>query len=196
MRPLKSTLGIVGDEEPANLSPIRPAENSSGWAINWLGLVVVLLIAVAVLVISGWLGSSNTSDPSEQLSATGTTAPVEETPRSTTPEPSAIPTSAAPTTISSSTTSTVAPGKRVIISGEMKPCRFGANCLVASFTIEGFDEHPGRFVCIYPNSRSDFSFNDGDVDDACVTADAGDTIIIEVDGVRSSTISEQNLEGT
>ena len=89
-----------------------------------------------------------------------------------------------------------APDRQVLISGEMKPCRFGADCLVASFTIDGFDEHPGRFVCIYPNSRSDFGFNDDGVDDACLTADDGDTITIEVDGIRSSTISEQNLDGT
>ena len=77
----------------------------------------------------------------------------------------------------------------------MKPCRFGDNCLVAGFVIEGFDPHPGRFLCIYPNSQSDFSFNDNDVEEACLTGDAGDTITIEVDGVRSATISERRLDG-
>ncbi len=78
----------------------------------------------------------------------------------------------------------------------MKPCRYGDRCLVASFTIDGFREHPGRFTCIYPKSQSEFTFNDDGVDDACLTADDGDTIIIEVDGVRSATISEQDLDGT
>ena len=80
--------------------------------------------------------------------------------------------------------------------GEMKECRFGANCLVASFAIEGFDTHPGRFVCVYPNSRRDFTFNGDRVDDACVTADPGDTLAIEVAGVTSATISEDDLEGS
>lgn len=78
----------------------------------------------------------------------------------------------------------------------MKPCRFGDDCLVASFTIDGFDEHPGRFTCIYPNSQREFSFNNDGVDEACLTADDGDTITIEIDGVQSATISEQDLDGT
>lgn len=75
----------------------------------------------------------------------------------------------------------------------MKPCRFGDSCLVASFTIVGFEESPGRYDCIYSNSQSEFTFNDDGSDDACLTGDAGDTITIEVDGVRSATISEQSL---
>ncbi len=83
-----------------------------------------------------------------------------------------------------------------LISGEMKPCRYGSNCLVASFTIEGFDPHPGRFVCVYPNSRSDFGFKGNGVEDACLSGDRGDTISIEVDGVQSAEISEGNLDGS
>ncbi len=65
----------------------------------------------------------------------------------------------------------------------------------ASFTVEGFDGPDGQFACIYPNSQSTFSFTDGGRDDACLTADAGDTIAIEVDGVRSAVISEESLSG-
>ena len=67
--------------------------------------------------------------------------------------------------------------------------------MVASFTIEGFEQTSGEFVCIYPNSMSQFSFSDGGREDACVTADEGDTIAIEVDGVRSAVVSEENLTG-
>ncbi len=84
----------------------------------------------------------------------------------------------------------------MLISGEMKPCKYGASCLVASFEIVGFEEQPGRFDCIYPNSRRDFTFHEVSVADACLTGDAGDTIAIEVDGVLSATISEANLTGT
>ncbi len=179
---------------------MRRAESSSGWTINWWGLVAVLLIAATTVVTWRWLaGSSGNNDiRSNQLDAGATTAPTDSlvgTARSTTAEPSTT-IRPDPTPILPSTTSMGAPDRQVLISGEMKPCRFGADCLVASFTIDGFDEHPGRFVCIYPNSRSDFGFNDDGVDDACLTADDGDTITIEVDGIRSSTISEQNLDGT
>ncbi len=60
---------------------------------------------------------------------------------------------------------------------------------------DGFDEHPGRFTCIYPNSQREFTFNNDGVDEACLTADDGDTITIEIDGIRSATISEQQLDG-
>ena len=123
-----------------------------------------------------------TTEPS---AAAPTTVPVRTTTTSRPPPSSSVP----------STTSPVAPERQVIIRGEMKACRFGSNCLVAGFSIVGWDQHPGQFVCIYPNSRRDFSFNNNGVDEACITADAGDTITIEVDGVRSATISEENLDG-
>jgi hypothetical protein len=84
----------------------------------------------------------------------------------------------------------------VVIRGETKPCRFGDDCLVASFGLDGFDEHSGTYSCIYADSRSDFTFNQDLVADACFTADDSDTITIEVDGVRSATISKSNLDGT
>jgi len=96
---------------------------------------------------------------------------------------------------STSTTSNPPTEPTVNITGEMKPCRFGDNCLVASFTIDGFDDPPETFTCIYPNSEREFSFRDGGKEDACITADEGDTITIEVGGVASRTISEEQLEG-
>ena len=46
------------------------------------------------------------------------------------------------------------------------------------------------------SASRDIPFNKDTVDDACFTADDGDTITIEVEGVRSATISERNLHGT
>lgn len=92
-------------------------------------------------------------------------------------------------------TTTTAPERQVLVRAEMKPCRFGDNCLVASFTLVGFEQTAGQFTCIYPNSARDFSFQDSGKDDACITADEGDTITIVVDGVRSATVSEENLTG-
>jgi hypothetical protein len=153
-------------------------------------------ILVRVVVMWRWLAGSG-NDPSEQLSVIGTSAPTDSadtTTPNTGPPTTTVP--PAPPTTQRSTTTTVASDPQVQIRGEMKPCRYGDNCLVASFTIDGFDEHPGRFTCIYPNSQSEFSFNNDGVDEACLTGDDGDTITIEIDGVQSATISEQDLDGT
>ena len=184
---------MVGDTGGGIESPVRPAEPSSRLTFNWWGLVAVLLLATITLVAWRWLEGAS-DDDSNQLgggAATAPTNPVVDTASTTTTSTTTLP---APNVVLPSTT--VTPDRQVLISGEMRPCRFGANCLVASFAIVGFDEHPGRFVCIYPNSRREFPFNNDRVDDACLTADAGDTISIEVDGVRSAAISEQNLDGT
>ena len=170
-----------------------PDGNSSQWTINWSGLVALLLIASLTLVTWRWLAGSG-DDPSEGLSIGDTSAPTDSTEPPPATRPPATTAQPAPAT-TQPTTTTVASGAQVRISGEMRPCRYGANCLVAGFTIDGFDEHPGRFTCIYPNSRREFSFNNDGVDEACLTADAGDTITIEIDGIRSATISEEALDG-
>ena len=178
----------------------RP-ESSSSWTINWFGVLPLLLIAAIAIVAWRWIEDTavfgQDDDPPSELDMSAAPEPTDtgdEVARATVPRPSTTTRPAGPTTPPSTTTE-VATDPRVLISGELKPCRYGSECLVASFTIEGFQEHPGRFVCIYPNSRSDFGFGDTDVDDACLTADDGDTITIEVDGVRSATISELDLDG-
>lgn len=162
---------------------------------------MVLLVGAVVVVGWRWVGDASAEstggDEVSQLGPAETTIPMsspEQRPASTTVAPRPSSPQPMPTTIPA-TTSTLQAGQRVTIRGEMKPCRFGANCLVASFTIDGFDEHPGSFVCIYPNSSTELSFGSDGVDDACVTADEGDTITIEVGGVRSATISETALDG-
>ena len=200
VHPSKSTLGVVVDDGTGDEVPVGPAAHASGWTFNWRGLAAVLLIAAITVVGWRWLGgpsvSSDDGAPSDEIGAGASSSPATTAPTSargtTPPAPPPAPTTVpAPTT----TTTTVALDRQVVIRGEMKPCRFGANCLVAGFTITGFEDHPGRFVCIYPNSRRDFSFNNDGVDEACITADQGDTITIEVDGIRSATISEENLDG-
>ena len=185
---------VVGDE--GSQSPLSPDGTSSQLTLNWWGLVAVVIIASMTVVTWRWLAGSG-ADPSEQLNVIGTSAPTDSadtTTPNTGPPTTTVP--PAPPTTQRSTTTTVASDPQVQIRGEMKPCRYGDNCLVASFTIDGFDEHPGRFTCIYPNSQSEFSFNNDGVDEACLTGDDGDTITIETGGVQSATISEQDLDGT
>jgi hypothetical protein len=157
------------------------------------------LLVVALVV---WRPFDAGGDDVASSSGDGAAETVATTPP---PRPSATstvsPNTVAPTTLELAATPTTTPmttgtpERRVLIEGEVKPCRFGDRCLVASFTIEGFEQTSGEFVCVYPNSSRQFSFSDGGRDDACLTADEGDTIAIEVDGVRSAVISEENLTG-
>lgn len=188
-------MGEAGDAGPGDDPVLHANENTSGWSFNLPGLIAVLLIVVFLIVAWRWLGGSD-DDPSAGIDAREATETTTDTSDASTTTRAPTTTRPATTTTDVPATTTTVPGEReVTISGEMKACRFGANCLVASFRIDGFDPHPGRFVCIYPNSQSDFSFNNTEVFDACITADQGDTITIEVDGVRSATISEENLDG-
>lgn len=168
-----------------------PRAETTRWLINWTGLVPVVAAVVAVLVVSQWFGGD------EAPSATDVTDPVETTVPSAPGETTSTTRPTLPTTTSPATTTTTEVSEpTVVIRGQIGPCRFGDACLIAGFEISGFDEHPGTFLCIYPNSERERSFNDDVVDVACVTNDDGDTITIEVDGVRSKTISEDDLEGT
>lgn len=195
----------VADDVPDHGRPIGPARpevpvggagRASEWSIEWWGILPVLAIALAAIV--GWRATGGTGTGPDEGRTGGVAV--------TTTEPVAAATTSAPATTTSTTVATTVPPTgttepagpaepTVHIVGEMKPCRFGDDCLVASFTIEGFDEPSGRFTCIYPNSTREFSFQDDGKDDACLTADEGDTITIEVDGVRSATVSEQDLDG-
>jgi hypothetical protein len=192
-----NTLANVGAAESGNESPMRSEENGSGWMLNWWGLVPVLLVAITAIVGWRWLdgnsAGSNDGDDSLQIGEAPTTSSADSSAGSSAPEPST--TTTMPLTPVLPSTTSVAPDRQVLITGEMKPCKFGANCLVASFTIMGFDELPDRYLCIYPNSRRDFGLTNDRIDDACLTADRGDTITIEVDGVSSATISEAQLDG-
>lgn len=174
--------------------PVLPAGSSSGWEFNWRGALPVLLIAAVAVVGWRWLEGapvgSEDADATVERDVSTTEPTVVEQTSTTGPRRSTTTTSLSP-----AATTTVASEPRVLISGEMRPCRFGSNCLVASFSLEGFDEHPGVFTCVYPNSRTDRSFGRDVVDEACLTGDEGDTISIEVDGVKSATISERNLDG-
>ena len=101
------------------------------------------------------------------------------------PAPAVLPT-VAPTTVPA--------GPAVRAWGEIGPCRFGDTCLAVSFAISGFPEPlPTTFLCVYPNSTRQFSFEgDGELD-ACLTGDEGDTVYIEVAGVRSAGVSATTL---
>jgi hypothetical protein len=82
----------------------------------------------------------------------------------------------------------VAGGPQVAIVGHVGPCKFGSDCLIADFTITGFDAPQREFVCEFADgSRYTFRFDGVGAEGACAAADGA--ITIEVAGVRSETIT-------
>jgi hypothetical protein len=78
----------------------------------------------------------------------------------------------------------------VIINSSYGACQYGSNCLIAGFSVSGFSPVPSVYTCIFSNgARYDFSLSGSSVGTACVTNESGDSITIEVGGVRSATIS-------
>ena len=154
------------------------------------------MVVFGVIAFVAWRWVDGTSIGSSGSDAVETTASATaETDPTVAPTTTVRRTTTTSSTSTTTATTTTEPARRVDIDGEVKPCRFGDACLVASFTIVGFDDQPDRYVCIYSNSRSEFGFNGDGEDDACFTADDGDTIAIEVDGVVSNTIAEDDLDG-
>jgi hypothetical protein len=111
-------------------------------------------------------------------------------PVTTAPAPTAPPATVPPSTAPPTTRPATLPpdGPVVTIIGQVAPCRFGSQCLLAGFTIHDFDSQPTEFVCEFADgSRYTFRFNRQEVERACATGDPTDSITIEVAGVRSAT---------
>jgi hypothetical protein len=127
-----------------------------------------------------------TTNPATTPSTSGGSTVVTTTP-STTPSTSAGSTSSLPTT-------TLPVGPRVVIDGRVEDCRFGADCLIAAFEIERFETQPRTYVCEFSDgSRVTFTFGGSGVSTACSQAGPAPAITIEVDGVRSDTITRDTV---
>lgn len=142
------------------------------------------------------VGPSPTSAPGEPDPAPSTAAP---TPPDRTTATSAPPTTAPAATASSPTTSSTRAssptspptgGRQVIAAARAEPCRFGDDCLVVGFRLDGFPNPPGEYVCEFDDgSRFTFVFDSQGVETACATGRAGAAITVVVDGVRSATVT-------
>lgn len=136
-----------------------------------------------------------TLPPATSTTAATSTAAATSTPSAT---PPAATTTAAPTTVAPTTTAatsdpatSAAGGTAVVrVEGREAPCQFGDDCLVADFTIAGFDPPPREYVCEFEDgSRFTFQFNSSGVEGACATVSGTATITVEVAGVRSDTVT-------
>ena len=68
-------------------------------------------------------------------------------------------------------------------------CRGEPECLVVAFEIDGFPSQPTTFVCEFASgNRYQFRFGSDRVETACSTGDTPDSIVVEVDGLRSEPI--------
>lgn len=85
-------------------------------------------------------------------------------------------------------------GPAVAITGRTGECQFGPDCLIASFTVSGFEPRPGEYICEFEDGgRFSFTFDSDGVDDACATGTVDAEITIEVGGVRSPTLSRSDV---
>ena len=100
--------------------------------------------------------------------------------------PEAPPTATTTTTPPPTTVPQPTTGPRVEIIGGVGPCRFGSRCLIAGFRIHDFDVQPTGYVCEFADgSRFLFRMGGDGADYACATGSPGDSITIEVSGIRS-----------
>ena len=82
------------------------------------------------------------------------------------------------------------PTPTVSASGRFGSCPFGSNCLIVGFSIANFAAHPGTYTCVFSDGfRASFDVSGAEVVTACYTNDRPDSITIEVNGVRSNTVS-------
>jgi hypothetical protein len=146
-------------------------------------------------------GTDATEPPATAaVTSTSTTTSSTTTTSTTAPPASTSTTTTSSTTTTTSTTSTTSPSTttvpldpdapRVIAVGTEGPCPFGPDCLLAGFTIENFDRQPTRYVCEFQDgSRYTYRFGTDGVSYACSTRNPRGAITIEVDGVRSNTLT-------
>lgn len=132
-----------------------------------------------------------TTEPATTAEPT-TTAPATTAPPATTAAPVVEDTTVAPTTAAPTTappTTAPADGRVVEINSRVGSCSFGSNCLIAGFKLVGF-RNADTFVCIFGDgSRATFRMRATEVRTACSTSRSPDSITIEVDGVRSETVT-------
>lgn len=115
----------------------------------------------------------------EPASAPSTTSPVD-----------GPPATSAPATTAPTTTPPAGGGPVVDAFGRIEPCRFGDDCLVVGFRISGFDGSPSEYVCEFEDGgRFTFTFVGDGAEVACATGTSTAAITVEVEGVRSQTVT-------
>ena len=214
------TVGTTSSTFPAAAPTSRRWALLAGAALI-SGLLVVLVLVAGWRVLDGD-GSAMPTDASSSTIPAPT--PVPNTPRSNTPTSntptSNTPTSNTPTSNATSNntsnattaasrspsdattvpaTSSASPtdpdGRSIEVRGRVEDCRFGADCVIVSFSAVGFPDE-GDYVCEFGDgSRVTFRYVGGGAVDACAASGESPSVTIEIDGVRSATITREEPEG-
>jgi len=193
------------------LASWRLFDGADGSAASGTSEVVVTIsptTAPSTLDATTSLPPTTTAAPSTTTVASDATPAVAATPTTTSTTTTSSPTTTtstttttSPTTTTTATTSTTttrAPGdtRLVSVSGRVENCRFGPDCLVASFSLVGFATR-GTYICEFDDgSRFSFRYVGDGADDACARSGPSATITIEVDGVRSSQLTRGSADGS
>lgn len=128
-------------------------------------------------------------------SVTATTRVTTTVVATTVPAPTTLSGSSPSPSTSSTNPTTIAPGEPSVTAlGRIEDCRFGPDCLVVGFAIENFDTTPSDYVCEFGDGeRVPFTFVGAGAETACSARSADPSITIEVDGVRSNTVTPDAL---
>ncbi len=198
------TIGATSSTVPAAV----PADR--GWTLLVASALVAALLVLLVLV-AGWrvLDGDGVADrasvaPVDTVPPTTPMIPVMTIPATssrTTPAPTTVSTTTVSTTTLSTTSVSDAPrsagvpdDRSIDVRGRLDDCRFGVDCVIASFSAIGFPAE-GDYVCEFSDgTRFTFRYAGGGALDACATSGESASITIEIDGVRSATLTRATLE--
>jgi hypothetical protein len=148
--------------------------------------------SIAPPVTTGATDTTPTTRPTEATSPVAVAPTTARTaPQTTTTAPPPTSTSLA---VAVSSTSLASDGPRVLASARLGVCRFGTDCLLISFTIDGFEVRPQEYICEFDDgSRFTFRFDSTGVDEACSSGSVNAAITVEVGGVRSATLTRADI---
>ena len=185
-----------------------------GWVVTAV-VVAIGLLATGAVVVGQLFADDDPSAGPVTTPPTSASPTTTSTPDATVVVTTTVPTttdvsstgSASPVTTTTGTTATTRPsttagtsttiaigGPSVTASGRIEDCRFGTDCLVVGFTIADFDTTPAEYVCEFADGeRVTFGFVGDGAETACSARSADPSITIEVDGVRSNTVTPDDL---
>ncbi len=181
--------GAAGTTSVAPRPPEATVPATAAVAATTMALTTVTSTTVTETSPSTTTVSTSTTTTTTTTTTSTVASPTSSTVPDTTSPTS--PTTTDPTTTSAPpTTAAVGDGVRTVaISGRVEDCRFGAACVIAGFELVGLPP-AGEYVCEFDDgSRFAFRYTGGGADDACATSGPAPSITIEVDGVRSATIT-------
>lgn len=163
------------------------------WAYNQPGDIALLLGSERTIRIDAKPTPAPTPAPTPPPTPIQTPTPAPTAPPS--PASTAAPT---PQTTTATTATPSAPTTgSVSLASRVTGCEYGPTCLVAGFSIIGFQPAPETYTCVFANGdRYDFPLAGSTVNTACYTADRPDSITVEVAGTRSNTASWEAAPAT